>query len=294
GENRSLAASGRSFTDTFGPYQAHVYILGDAGDVGVSPPGTPPPPAGVVAAVLPSSRSVQVGRPATAFATMINAGSTPATGCRISWPSNLPGTFMFQTTASATNALVGTANQPVDIPPGGAQSFLFAFTPSAPFPPTEVTPAFACASGTPAPRTPGVNTILLSASATPVADAVALGATVNNDGIVDAAPAGGAFAVASVNVGVGATLSISADTGGAALPLNVMVCRTETATGACLGSPAPTSSLMLDGGTTASFGVFVQALGPVPFDPAGSRVFIRFTDEAGVVRGATSVAVRTP
>ena len=31
----------------------------------------------------------------------------------------------------------------------------------------------------------------------------------------------------------------------------------------------------------------------IAFDPAVNRVFVRFTDNGGVVRGATSVAVQT-
>jgi hypothetical protein len=35
-ENRTLSASGTSFTDSFGPYQAHVYVLGTGGSGGTS------------------------------------------------------------------------------------------------------------------------------------------------------------------------------------------------------------------------------------------------------------------
>src|SRR4029450_8819906 len=52
----------------------------------------------LVAAVLPSSRSVQVGTTATAFATIINAGSVMAIGCGLSLLTSLPVTFAYQTT----------------------------------------------------------------------------------------------------------------------------------------------------------------------------------------------------
>src|SRR5206468_3397012 len=95
------------------------------------------PPA-LVAAVLPGSRSVQVGSTATAFATVINAGLNAGLGCRIAPQANLTATFLYQTTDPATNALVGTANTAVNIPAGALQTFLIAFTPSGPFDPIDV------------------------------------------------------------------------------------------------------------------------------------------------------------
>jgi hypothetical protein len=44
---------------------------------------------------------------------------------------------------------------------------------------------------------------------------------------------------------------------------------------------------------TPTFGIFATANSSIALDPAGSRVFVQFTDPTGVVRGATSVAVET-
>jgi hypothetical protein len=49
-----------------------------------------------VAAVLPTSRSVQVGTTATAFATMINPATVTATSCGISPVTNIPANFFWQ------------------------------------------------------------------------------------------------------------------------------------------------------------------------------------------------------
>jgi hypothetical protein len=73
----------------------------------------------LAAAVLPSSRVVQVGTLATAFATIVNAGNEVAVGCRIGPPPAIPSiTFMYQTTDPLTNEVTGTPNSPVDIPAG--------------------------------------------------------------------------------------------------------------------------------------------------------------------------------
>ena len=46
-------------------------------------------------------------------------------------------------------------------------------------------------------------------------------------------------------------------------------------------------------GATPTFSIFALGTGPIPFDAATNRIFVRFTDQGGVTRGATSVAVRT-
>jgi hypothetical protein len=68
----------------------------------------------------------------------------------------VPADFSFQTTDPATNALTGSLNTPVDIAAGAAQSFVLAFTPTAPIEPADVQLRFGCANSEPAPVTPGV------------------------------------------------------------------------------------------------------------------------------------------
>jgi len=252
------------------------------------------PPA-IVAAVLPGSRSVQLGFSATAFATIINLGPGTAIGCGMAAITNLPAAFNYQTTNPATNAVIGSLNTPINIAEGAAQSFVFALTLSAPIAPTDVELGFVCTNANRAAINPGLNTLLLSASATPVPDIVALAATTTNDGIVNIPGTNGtgAFSVATVNVGTTATITASADTGAAALPINILLCETNPATGACISAIGPSVATTINAGATPTFGIFVQGSGNVSFDPAGNRVFVRFTDGVNVPRGATSVAVRT-
>jgi hypothetical protein len=252
-------------------------------------------PTSVVAAVLPASRSVQVGTPATAFATIINTGQAIAANCSIALLSNVPASLAYQTTDPNTNQVTGSPNTPASIAVGAGQSFVFAVTPTAAFPPTDLQLSFACANTNPAPTTIGLNTLLLSASATPVPDIVALAATTTNDGIVNIPGTNGvgAFAVATVNVGASGSITGSADTGNVGLPVNISLCQTNPGSGQCISTIGSSVTTQINNGATPTFAIFVQGIGNVPFDPAANRIFVRFTDSGNVTRGATSVAVRT-
>jgi len=248
----------------------------------------------LVAAVLPSSRSVQVGTPATAFATIINTDSNTATGCMISPLTNIPAIFTYQTTNPATNQITGSPNTPLDIPGGAAQSFVLALTPTAPMAPTDIQLSFDCANTDRAPIISGLNTLLFSAFSSPTPDLMALTATLSGDGIVNIpGPNGtGVFAVATVNLGAGDNLTISADTAGVILPVTVFICQTDPQTGACFAQPASSVATTILSNETPTFGVFVAAAGDVSFDPGTNRIFVRFKDSGNVTRGLTSVAVR--
>lgn len=272
---------------------ANAFAPGQTGSFTLTNSFAPTSP--LVAAVLPASRSVQVGNTATAFATVINTGTVTATGCSIAPLTSVPASFSYQTTDPATNALTGTPNTPVDIATGGFQSFVFALTPTAAFNPTDLQLIFDCFNTSPAPVTVGLNSLLLSASTAPVPDIVALAATPSGDGVLNlpGSSASNAFAVAAVNVGVSGTVTATADTGGVVLPVAVFICESNPATGACLSSPSPSVTTTISAGATPTFSIFVTATGSIPFDPAFNRIFVRFEEAAGVPRGLTSVAVRT-
>jgi virginiamycin B lyase len=251
----------------------------------------------LVAAVLPSSRSVQVGgTPATAFATIINSGSSAVSGCAIAPVTSVPASFVYQTTDPATNALTGSPNTPAPIAGNnGSQTFVIALTPNAPVVPTEVALGFSCASVNAAPSTTGLNTLLYSASSTPVPDVVALAATAQNDGILHITGTSGsnAFAVATVNVGASAQITATANTGSQSLPLSINLCQTDPHSGQCSSAVGPSVTFTISANATPTVAIFATASGAVPFDPANNRIFVTFSDAGGVVRGSTSVAVQT-
>ena len=103
----------------------------------------------------------------------------------------------------------------------------------------------------------------------------------------------GIVAVATANVGVSGTITATADTAGAVLPLTVSIRQTNPATGACLAPPASSVTTTIGANATPSFEIFVTGNGTVPFDAAQNRIFVRFRDQGNTTRGSTSVAVRT-
>jgi hypothetical protein len=249
------------------------------------------------AAVLPLSRSHQIGTFLTAFATIINSASFPAQQCFVALPANAPlglGPFVIQTTDPTTNALTGTPNTPANIAGGEAlQTFVFGFTPTAVIPETSLAMNFLCDNTVPAPFVAGVSELTLVTAATPVPDTIALIATVSGDGVVRIASASNTqvFAVGTSNVGAAGTIVVSADTGGTVLPVTLTVCETNSV-GACLAPPASSVTVSYAAGSARSFGFFAAAHGSIVFDPAVNRVFVRLKESA-TLRGATSAAICT-
>ncbi len=252
------------------------------------------PTSTLVAAVLPSSRSVVVGNAATAFATIINTNAIQATGCQIALEDGAVGDFSYQATDATTNAPIGSPNTPVTIPGNnGAQSFLVSVTSPKALQAVDVTFRFLCAGGLPVTVLTGLNTLLMSASASATPDIVALAATPTANGIVDVPGNNGAsaFAIATVNVGVAGNITATAESSDATLPLALFICDTNSS-GACLSPPSSAATKVIAAGETSTYTVFVNGAGSIALDPANHRVIVRFKDAGGVTRGSTSVAVR--
>ena len=258
-------------------------------------------PPTIFAAVLPGSRSVELGNPATIFATIINTNQVDLGGCQVSLPSTNATAALsmsYQTTDPATNALTGTPNTPVTIAGNnGVKTFLLSFQSVAALTASAMPLYFGCVGGnilTGAAIVPGVDTVDLVMSSTPVADIIALSATPTNNSIIEVPVDGAAaFAVATANIGVTDTITVSVDTGAATLPVAATICQSNSGSGQCLAPPTSAVTLSFAGGTTPTFSVFLQASGTIAFAPASSRVFVRFEDAAKNLHGSTSVAIET-
>ena len=261
------------------------------------PDGTEPPQGNplLVSSILPTSRSVQVGAGATAFATILNAGDGAGQSCTLTLGSEISATLTSWQTDPATNAIISEANPAIEIPAGGASTWVFRIVADEPVAPTEVELIFDCENSVPATIYPGINTLLLSASATPVPDVVALALTASGNGILEIAgpSAVSAFVTASINLGSASPMNVTARASNANLPLDIVICQSNSLTAVCLSPPGSVASLTMGAGATPTFSIFVTAQGDVPLDAAQNRIYIEFRDAGGVLRGSSSVAVST-
>jgi virginiamycin B lyase len=270
---------------------AHWFIENSANKIGrlTLPPNTSP----LVAATLPSSRSVMVGNPATAFATIINIGAA-AISCGIAPIVSLPGAFSFQTTDPNTNTLTGTVNTRVNIPGNnGFQTFVIGIVPNAPLSPDDILFGFDCTNVDAVGPIIGVNSLLLTFSATPVPDMIAVGLTPSRDGYSRTGGVNGTglFVIATSNIGAPAALTARITPSSANIPLTATVCQTDPTAGQCLSPSAPTQTATINQNQNTTWAAFLKANGTIAQDAAHNRVAFEFVDATGVVRGSTSTAI---
>ncbi len=249
-----------------------------------------PPP--LLASILPSARSGSINAPLSAFASLINTGNSTATSCSMALQAGQSSSFGYQTT-SAANTPTGAADTPVNIAPGQIQNFVFKVTPDRVLNSEQMGLVFDCTNTIAAASVPGLNRIVISASAGAVPDLIAIAATPNADGIVNVPgdTGTGVFSVATVNIGASGSFTASVDDADLGLPLGAFICKTD-AQGACENDPASNVAFPLASNEIALFSVFVAGQGNIAFDAANHRLFLRL-EQQGITRGATSVAVRT-
>jgi len=263
-----------------------------------SAPATTP----LLSAILPSSRSVQIGHAATFFMTLLNTGTTTETNCMVEdfQPTNATDTepnetLTWQTTDPATNKATGTAFQPFTIAPGASQSLIVSTTVTQAASLPLALPSV-CDNADPPALILGVNSLFMTVDNNPVPDVIALTATSAGNGIVSAPTGGGgAFAVATINIGTAGSIVASADTGSVILPVTLTLCETNPGNGQCKSPPASTATHNYATNDTPTFSVFAFPTGAIGLNPATSRIFVRFKDASGgTLRGSTSVAIESP
>lgn len=260
--------------------------------------GTPSPV--IVAAVTPVTRATQVGSTVTAFATVINSGSTTATSCSVAVPAGNPLTFSYRSRNHNTGAL-GTVNQPVNIAAGARQDFLMSFTPTGAMQ-QELALVFDCTNTAPATSVVGLNTFLLiGTTSAPPADILSIAETASRDGIMNI-PLGGTGFAALAAMNIGASAQIQARLSASSILTSItqlpnttamVICRTNPTTGACLATPTATVNFTPGANEIVTFTAFVANNGTaIPFNPATTRLFVHFFQGSTPV-GSASVAART-
>ena len=220
--------------------------------------------------MLPVSRSVQVGHSATAFATVLNPGLTPAYDCGLGIAGMPVGNFLYQATDPVTNAVVGRVNPILDVPAGGAQTYVFAVTPTAVVEPQQVKLSVKCANHRPVPEIIGVNTVLFSASLTPVPDIVALGGDGHQRRHCERPWEQRNWSVCRGHGERGGYWNNHSIGGHRRIDITSehLSLSDRPSHGQCISAIGPSVTTQINANATPTFGIFVQGNGNVPFDPA--------------------------
>ncbi|VAV89120.1 hypothetical protein MNBD_ALPHA06-1392, partial [hydrothermal vent metagenome] len=204
------------------------------------------------------------------------------------------GGFSYQT-VDAFNVATGTPDIKTGIAANGAQGFVFAVTPSTTFSEEVLKPVAKCAEGTSSLVTNGVNTFTLSSASIAPADmlTIALSPVAGGVNQMQNASDNGFVVIASAAIGANDTLTFSVNDGGAGLPFVSSVCETNPLDSQCLATPAQSVTINSVNGETRTFAAFVSATGNIPFDPGNNRLFMEFRDQGGILRGGSSIEIRT-
>ncbi len=240
----------------------------------------------LVSSITPNSRNAQLSTPVTLFMSVINYGTGTATGVSIIQASSLAATVSYQQWDGTS--LIGSANTPVNMAAGATANFVLTINATSAFDSSPMTFNVSSSNGATASIN-GVNTLTMSANATPSADIIMMSTNVNVSTPVNNATA---FALATMNVGgasatgVSLVVSVPSSITGLAYQVN----QTNPITGAIIG---PATGLNIAVGATPTFGVFLTPTKTITFDPSNNRITLKLVDGSGKLIGAQSVAVST-
>lgn len=250
----------------------------------------------LAAAILPAMRAVShdgaAFSAATGFATLVNASGNAASACGLVAPAGFNGAFSFTRTDPETNDVIGTENQPVDIPAGQSRTFVFSMQPATAITDTEFAINFECDGDFAAPSIRGVNRFRLSASNTPGPDIASVAASTTADGVLRGQVGSwAAFATAAVNVGAPGTVVASVRLEGIPAGVETQICLSDPATAQCMSQRTTTATASIATQGVQTYSVFVRSDQPISLMPAHARVNVDFADASDSVRGSTSVAI---
>lgn len=261
-----------------------------------APPCTTVTTSNIAASALPFAFGAQTGTTATVFANIVNAQSNTLLNCRVAVAKPAPAglTFTFQQTDPNTNAPIGQPNTPVSIAGSGSATFVLSFKSSSPLVMPNLPLVYSCDGNVYPTSLPGISSVDVNISSSPIANIVAEAAVSSGNGILTVpVNSAGAFAVATENAGnASGAVTVTVDTGGVSLPVAIGICQTNPANGACLSSPSSSISLTIAQGAAPTFSVFATVSGPIALNPATNRIFVRYKVGGNEV-GATSVAIQS-
>ena len=193
----------------------------------------------------------------------------------------------------AVTTIDDVSERSYSIPAGATQSYVIGFTPVSAFPATDLRLVYDCENGNPALFRPTLNSVRVEATQTAVPVVIALAGTTNNDGVVRVANrfSASAFAIATANVGAAGAITVRPDVGDLELPVGLLICETNPASGQCNQPPAAEVTVSVTELETATFAVFVNATAAIPLLDR-NRVFVTVTTPDGAV-GEQSVQLTT-
>jgi hypothetical protein len=150
-----------------------------------------------------------------------------------------------------------------------------------------------CNNATAPVRTRGFNVLTLSFKATATVDVVASAKTPTPDNVLRIGGSSGtaSFIVTGKSVTAG-TVTVKPSTS-TTLPLSLLRICELTASNTCKAGLANSVTRALAANRQVKWRVTARASGAIALDIVKKRILVEFTDNTGVLRGATSVAVTT-